>query len=173
MKIGINCGSGQRPFFSNDAISWIGIDSNPKWNPDIVADWNHLDMFADNSIDVIVSCHSIEHAGCGEADGFISESHRILKPGCSLIILVPDPKAIARRYLDNQLDEYMYNVLTYGAFMGEEADRHRWSYSRQGLLDYLRRLAPWGVIQNFDWRQMEGADMPGLDWWFYGREAVK
>lgn len=173
--IGLNVGSGQRPFKSlpDEGVQWVNIDSNPKWNPDIVGDWNNLSMFLDGTVDMIVSHHSLEHVGCGEGDGFIRESFRVLKPRGSLIVIVPDPKAIARRYLDGAIDEYTYNVLTYGAYMGDEADRHKWSYSRQGLVDYLRKLGAWSDVHAFNWRQIPGGDIAAEDFWFYGIEAVK
>ncbi len=168
---GLNAGSGQRPF--NPDLGWINLDMNPKWEPQVVADWRHLPMFDDNTFDIVVSHHSIEHVGVGDGDGFIKESHRILKPGGSLIVIVPDPREISKRYVDGQLDDVMFNFLTYGAYMDHEADRHKNSFSRQGLVDYLKRLAPWHDIHAFNWRQIPGADIAGWDWWFHGQEAIK
>lgn len=169
---GLNAGSGQRPYKSTPLIRWINMDINPKWEPDVVGDWNDLGMFADNSMSLVMSWHSIEHVGCGEADSFIKEAYRVLKPGGSLIVVVPDPKAIAQRFLLGQIDEYIYNVNTYGAYMDSEADRHRWSFSRQGLWDYLKRLCAWKDVHAFDFRQLPGTDICG-DWWYHGQEAVK
>ncbi len=173
--LGINTGSGQRPFtsFPDEGAVWVNIDCNPKWKPDIVADWNNLSMFNDSMVDIVVSHHSLEHVGCGDGDAFIKEAHRILKPHGSLIVIVPDPKEISRRYANDLIDEMTFNFLTYGAYMDHEADRHKWSYSRQGLVDYLRRMADWHDVHAFDWRQIPGADIAALDWWFYGMEAVK
>ncbi len=165
----LNLGSGQRPF----PKPWINIDIQPKWNPDIVADWNNLSMFAENSVDYVVSSHSLEHVGCGEADNSIREVYRVLKKSGSFIVFVPDPIAIAHRLLRAEIDEYTYNVLTYGAYMGEEFDRHKWSYSRRGLLEYLMKLAAWRTVRHFDGRPLHGADLPSLDWWFYATEAIK
>ena len=166
----LNCGSGQRPF--DPAQGWINLDTNSKWNPDVVGDWNNLGRFADSSMGLVLSWHSLEHVGCGEADGFIREAYRILKPDGKLIVVVPDPKAIAQRFLLGQIDEYIYNVNTYGAFMDSEADRHRWSFSRQGLFDYLKRLCPWSDVHAFNFRQLPGTDICG-DWWYHGQEATK
>jgi len=166
----LNVGSGQRPFAREDG--WINLDSNPKWSPDVVADWNDLHMFDDRSMDLVVSYHSLEHVGCGEGDGFIKEAWRVLKEGGSLIVVVPDPRAIAQALLTHEIEEYTFNVNMYGAFMGDEQDRHRWSYTRQGLWEYLKHLAPWKDVHVFNWRPLAGADITS-DWWYHGQEAVK
>ncbi len=171
--IGLNCGSGQRRFSAGieSSIEWINIDINPKWTPDIVADWNDLSMFQDASVDYVVSHHSLEHVGCGEGDGFIREAHRVLKPGGSLLVFVPDMKALAQRWLTGQLAEQIYMTNVYGAYMGDEADRHKWGWSRQGLFDYLKKF-PFRDVHAFDWRSLAGADI-AQDWWITGMEAVK
>src|SRR5262245_25273364 len=166
----LNVGSGQRPFSREHG--WINLDSNQRWSPDVVADWNDLHMFDDRSMDLVVSYHSLEHVGCGEGDRFIKEAWRVLREGGSLIVVVPDPRAIAQALLTHQIDEYTFNVNMYGAFMGDEQDRHRWSYTRQGLWEYLKGLAPWKDVHVFNWRVLQGADMVS-DWWYHGQEAVK
>lgn len=173
--IGLNCGSGQRRFSAaaSSSIEWINIDVNPKWTPDIVGDWNDLRACGveDNSIDYVVSHHSLEHVGCGEGDGFIREAHRVLKSGGSLLVFVPDMKALAQRWLTGQLDEQIYMTNVYGAYMGDEADRHKWGYSRNGLLLYLMKFE-FKTVKGFDWRPIEGADL-ACDWWVNAMEAVK
>ncbi|MEN9342191.1 MAG: hypothetical protein RIQ54_447 [Candidatus Parcubacteria bacterium] len=45
---------------------------------------------ADQSVDAIVSVHTIEHIERQEQQGFVKELYRILKPGGSAIIATPD-----------------------------------------------------------------------------------
>ena len=168
----INAGSGQRPFHSTPAIEWTNIDLNLKWKPDVVGDWNDLSFIETDTMDFVVSHHSLEHVGCGEGDGFIREAHRVLKPGGSLLVFVPDMKALAQRWLTGQLDEQIYMTNVYGAYMGDEADRHAWGWSRQGLFNYMKRF-PFKDVRAFNWRNIPGADIAGPDWWITGMEAVK
>lgn len=168
--IGLNCGSGQRPFDRKEG--WVNIDINPKWKPDVLGHWNNLTPFEDNSVDFVVSCHSIEHVGCGEADGFIAEAYRVLRMGGSLIVLTPNMKALAERWLSGQMSEQLYMTNVYGAYMGDEGDRHRWGWSDVGLHAYLSRCGRWSDVREFDNRKIPGADIPS-DWWMNSFECIK
>ncbi len=167
---GLNCGSGQRPFDST--CGWINIDIQEKWNPDIVADWNKLDMIADGSQDWVVSHHSLEHVGCNEGLGFVHEAHRVLKPGGSLLVFVPNLRVLAQRWLTGQMDTQLYMTNIYGPYDGSESSRHRWGYEIDSLREFLRHAAPWIQVQPFNWRPIEGADI-AKDWHVLAMEAVK
>lgn len=166
--LGINAGSGQRPF--DRGKGWVNVDIEARWEPDIVADWSSLSMFKDASVDVVVAHHTIEHVGCGEAIPFIKESYRILKPGGSLLVFVPDMRALANRFVLREIDDFTFMVNLYGAYMGEEADRHRWGYTYESL---VKLIADGGFtrIKSFDYRAIEGANIAQA-WWILGVEAV-
>jgi FkbM family methyltransferase len=166
----LNCGSGQRPF--DQAEGWVNMDLNPRWNPDFVGDWNDLSAWDDNSMELVVSHHSLEHVGCGEATGFIKESYRVLQPEGSLLIFVPDMKALAQRWLLGQIDDYTYMVNVYGAYMDDEADRHKWSWSYEGWVHEISEAASWSTVQKFGWRMVSGADL-SRDWWILAIEVIK
>lgn len=167
---GICAGSGQKPYDSTQG--WINIDVNPKWNPDIVADWRDLSMIEADSIDIVVAEQSVEHVGCGEADPFFTEANRILKSGGSLIITVPDMRALAIRWLTCQIDDDIFSINIFGAYMGHESDRHKWNTSYSGWIRSLQSAAKWSRIGHFDWRPILGAPI-SRDWWILGMEAVK
>lgn len=172
--LALNCGSGQRPFQSlpDEGVQWVNIDISPRWNPDIVGDWNNLSMFPDGIVDVVVSHHSLEHVGCGEGDGFIREAHRVLKPNGSLIVSVPNMNALAQLWLNGEITEQIYMTNVYGAYMGDEADRHKWGYSSKGLWSYLKTF-PFRDVHAFNWRPIPGADIARDDRWILCLEAVK
>ena len=171
--LALNCGSGQRPFTSlpDEGVKWINIDINERWNPDVCTDWNNLSMFADASVDYVVSHHSLEHVGCGEGDGFIREAYRVLKPGGSLLVFVPDMGALAKRWLEGGLSDQIYMTNVYGAYMGHEEDRHRWGYTDKSLWLALCGWK-WLSVGRFDFRSIPGADI-AQDFWILGMEAVK
>ncbi len=162
-----NLCSGQRPF----GKPFINVDVQDRWNPDIVADCSDLSMIGSETSDMIVIHHGLEHFGCGEADAMLKECYRILAPGGSLLVFVPDMRALAQRWLTRQLTDQIYFTNIYGAFMGDDADRHRWGFTVMSLMDTLG-LAGFSRSLLFDWRQIPGADI-AKDFWILGMEAVK
>lgn len=168
---GYNLGSGQRPFFSTPEIEWINVDAQARWNPDWVGDAAHT-PYPDGSADYVVLHHCYEHAGLGEADDMIRESHRLLKPGGSLIVTVPDIRELAKGFLAGRLDTITYAITLYGAFMGDEADRHKFGYDRDLLIENLSKPCSWSKVAGFDWRPIPSASV-AQDWWILGVECVK
>lgn len=161
----INLGSGQRKF-----AGWVNVDINPRWEPDIVADGANMPMFADASADLIVSHHNLEHYGCGEAAPMLRECHRILAPEGSLIVCVPDMRALAQGWLQGRVTTQIYITNVYGAYMDSEADRHKWGFDELSLRDFLLSCG-YARVKPFDWREIPGADI-ARDWWILAMEAV-
>lgn len=174
----LNIGSGQRPF----GEPWINIDSQAKWNPHLCCDANELgDHFSEGSVDTIVMHHVLEHFGCGEADGLLALCYKLLRPGGSLIVCVPDMAALADQWNRGQclggkdapcIDTQIFMTNVYGAYMGDEADRHKWGYDQTSLMQTLQKAGDWDELKMFDNREMEGARI-AQDWWIMSIEAVK
>jgi len=170
----INVGSGQRPF-----ADFINLDIQEKWRQPaldkggefLLGDMGQM-PFPDGSASLVVSNHTLEHCGCNEAAPFVKEAHRVLRPGGSLLIFVPDMLALAKRYIEGSMSTQLYMTSVYGAFMGDPHDRHAWGYDRGSLHDFLRSSAPWKKVVWFDWRDIPGMDA-GKDWWILDAEAVK
>lgn len=166
----LNIGSGQRPF----GKPWINIDSQAKWNPDVVQGGaKFLSSLPPNSVEMICLHHVLEHFGCGEADGMLKDSYRVLKPSGSLLVFVPDMLQLSRMWLDGTLSDQVYFTNVYGAWMGDEADRHKWGFTHQSLFRTLRGAGfdP-GRVGKFDWRDIPGTDI-ARDTWILGLEARK
>ena len=172
MPKGINLGSGQRPFKSESDMEWINVDVQDRWSPDVVADGAHMPMFADNSIDVIVCSHSLEHFGLGEADSMIRECYRVLARGGWLIASTPDLMALAQAWLNGKIDDYIYCVQLFGAYMNDEADRHKWGMTQKTLIKTVACGLPWQSVSAFDWREIPGMDLAN-DWYIIGAIATK
>jgi len=175
MMRGLNLGSGQRRFQSTPEIEWINVDivSRPPNVPDVVCDACDLSWhFTDNIFDFVVAWHLLEHFGCGEADPIVKEAFRVLKPGGSFIAAVPNLEALATRWLAGTLEDFLYTVNLYGAYQGLESDRHRWGWSQDAFLEYVRRLAPWKSVEMWFNKSLVGTDLT-VDWWMVALEARK
>lgn len=79
--------------------NWINFDFSP--NSAIVKQANLLDRLpiADNTADVVYSSHFIEHIPRNLVAGFLTECHRIAKPGGRLRLVLPDWEELCNTYL--------------------------------------------------------------------------
>jgi SAM-dependent methyltransferase len=83
---------------------WVNIDLVAH-SPEVIAhDLSQGLPFAEAAFDVCYSSHVLEHLRKEEADFFLREQKRVLKPGGLLRVVVPDLEAICRNYLSS-LDE--------------------------------------------------------------------
>lgn len=172
-RICINLGSGQRKFASSGENRWINYDCQPRWEPDICDRGENLTKhFDDNSVDIIVLHHVLEHFGCGEAKGLVDACYQVLKPAGSLIVTVPDMRKLVRGWITGRFSTQIFLTNVYGAYMGDESDRHRWGFNEKSLWEFLSDGREWHV-QNFGFRQIPGADIAHDDNWILAMEAVK
>lgn len=164
----LNVGSGQRRF----GEGWVNVDCQPKWEPDVLTDGAHMPMFADASAEYIVLHHVLEHFGCGEGAGLLTECYRILAPGGSLIITVPHVRELVKAWVTERMDTQLFFTNLYGAYHGDEADRHKWGFTADSLHTSLHAAAKWAKVSLFDFRPITGADIVQA-WWILGVEGVK
>ena len=164
----INLGSGQRRF--ND---FINVDISDKFSPDIQLDSEtYLKLQAADSVDMIVCHHSAEHMHLEESKSLFAQCHRVLRPGGSLLVFVPDLEALAHRWIEGRISDYIFCVNLHGAYMGSEADVHKWSFTEKSLKGHIHSCAQWCNVIKFDWRTVAGADL-ARDWWILGMEGIK
>jgi predicted SAM-dependent methyltransferase len=167
MGLFLNIGSGQRPFDK----PWLNLDTQAKYNPDVVCDCSRLPYDAEVA-DYVVLHHVLEHFGCGEGQGLLKECYRVLAPAGRLIVCVPDMRALAQAWLMGKMETQLFMTNAYGAFLGDDADRHRWAFDKESLKKELAGVAPWQSVKPFDWRHVPGA-LIAQDWWILGMEAIK
>lgn len=172
MKIALNVGSGQRPFKSTEEVRWINIDSQERWNPDIICDASIHIPQRDETVDYVVLHHVLEHFGCGEGAGLVKECHRVLKPGGSLFVFVPNMRALSTAFVNGKLNTQLFLTNVYGAYMGSEDDRHKWGFDADSLAEFLASCALWLQMRYQPDNIPPGADC-AHDWWILEMECVK
>jgi len=64
--------------------------------------------FEDNSVDIIMSNHFLEHLTRVEGQKFLEECYRVLKPKGIIRTSIPDTKLITQRYIDGKIMNYKY-----------------------------------------------------------------
>ena len=78
---------------------------NCDWDPSIViANLAKRFPWADGTISVVYSSHTLEHFSKSEGHAFLSECHRILKPGGIIRIVVPDLDVLVQNYREGNLE---------------------------------------------------------------------
>jgi len=137
----LNIGAGDTPlqFYTN-------LDCDLEKDPDILAQVPPL-PFQDESLHEIWASHFLEHLDRKEAAEFLQECHRCLKPRGRLGLVVPDTRAIMKRWLAGDttmmpmgpdgawwpLDDLdaICHLFLYASIRGE--DSHKWSYDQNTL----------------------------------------
>jgi predicted SAM-dependent methyltransferase len=97
MNLHLGCGPIKIPGF-------INIDHEASHAPDLCIDYLKLgEHFPEGSADCVYSCHSVEHLPW--PDGvvrFFAQAFRVLKPGGTLRLCVPDLGLVAAKYIAGQ-----------------------------------------------------------------------
>lgn len=173
MSVSLNIGSGQRKFDTKH--NWLNIDCQSRWEPDHVLDMSkHEDAcwFANSSADMIVLHHCFEHLDpCRDGATLLDECHRILRPDCPILIFVPDMWVLSGMWRSGLLTDETYLINIYGAYMGDDADRHKFGFTYDTLRLLLEQHG-FQLVRRFNWRPIPGADIAEAEW-VLGVEAVK
>lgn len=179
----INLASGQRPFpfpwLNLDLIEQTDSDGKP-YTLDVKTNANDLSMFKDESVDIIVAHHLVEHIAIHELDAFIGEWRRVLAPGGVLAVFVPNLRELDKAWTEGRITTFIHNVNTYGAYQGHVEDLHKWGYDETELKD---RLSGWdGNNRRFEWASIgpvnlrnplyQGANTAS-DWWILETQFTK
>jgi predicted SAM-dependent methyltransferase len=81
-RLNIGCGNDTRD-------GWINIDSR-KWNSNVVVrDVTRGLPYDNESVDEIYTSHMVEHLNPTDAQFFLKECERVIKPDCKIEIRVP------------------------------------------------------------------------------------
>lgn len=145
MKTGLNIGCGGRPFKSTDNERWINVDVIDE----IMAGYEYVKSdarklpFDADSIDVVFSCHVIEHFWPWEVANVIMEWKRVIKPGGSLVTECPNilnSLGLIAIGVNND-NTQMYSLGMNGLY-GDPNDydlamRHKWGYTPKTLSSLL------------------------------------
>jgi predicted SAM-dependent methyltransferase len=143
LKLHIGCGEKYIPGF-------IHIDVKKFPHVDYVISADKLDMFNDNSVDLIYSCHLLEHFGRHQIEDVLKEWYRVLKLGGILRLAVPDFDAVVDIYQKNRNLEEVYGLL-----MGGQTHEFNFHHSVFNF-DYLSKLLKkvgFKKVYRYNWKE--------------------
>jgi len=86
--------------------------------------------FEENSVDLIVSSHVLEHINQQEGQAFLTELYRIMKPGATARITVPDTETLVDLYRKKQL--YIFDEINDGCRNAQFESGKLWSLLFEG-----------------------------------------
>lgn len=146
-------GCGKRNF----GPDWVHIDGG---------DYEHLDYyditkleFENNSVDLIYSSHVIEYFSRDVIGGVLKEWRRVLKPGGTLRIAVPDFEAMSYLYSNGSYPLSSFLGPLYGKMpMGEQTIFHKTTYDFVSLKEILEE-AGFNKVKRYDWKHTEHSNV--------------
>jgi len=150
MRLHLGCGSRCIPGFVHvDLAEYPHVDHRRS-----VAD---LSPFADGSADLIYASHVLEYFDRQEAAGILAEWRRVLRPGGTLRLAVPDFPALVQVY---QQTADLKNILgpLYGRMVLRRSDGRAEVVYHRTVYDFpsLRRLleeSAFADVRIYDWRR--------------------
>src|SRR5687767_1836788 len=91
--LNVGCGNHFHP-------AWTNLDLHPK--PGVIQHDLHAPLpFPDTTFDAVYHSHVLEHLPHAEAPAFLRDCARVLRPGGTIRVVVPDLETIARLYLSS------------------------------------------------------------------------
>ncbi len=149
---------------------YYSVDIMQHGNIDLVHAVDRLPMIKDGTVEICYSSHVLEHISRMRTREVLAEWHRILKPGGTLRVAVPDFEALAVLYIDTLAER------------GEDVDRDRFGNAlsfplarvlgpivggQTGIYDFHQALFDFESlklqleevgfidVRRYDWRQTE------------------
>jgi predicted SAM-dependent methyltransferase len=91
---------------------WVNVDNQQAHMPLVCMDYLKLSCaFDENSADAIFACHTIEHLDYpADTVRFFEQTFKVLKPGGTLRVVVPDLTLIAEAYADGSDLKFIYGT---------------------------------------------------------------
>jgi len=148
MKLHLGCGH------RNFGDDWIHID---QIRAPHIHSHNILDLpFGDDECDLIYASHVLEYFDREEAKDVLGEWHRVLKPGGTLRLAVPDFEMIALLYFTKEFPLSSFLGPIYGKISPDNKDPiyHKTGYDFESLKKLLEDC--WFTnVRRWDWRKVD------------------
>ncbi len=140
--------------FKKKLYGFVNVDIRADVEPDVVDDCFLLESFKKDSVDLIYTCHMLEHATRSQAKQALKRWYELLKKDGVLRISVPDLQKVFEHYVFYKDLRYLQNFL-YGS-QKHDYDFHYTGWDSKTLAEDLAE-AGFNTVRHYDWRQTEHA----------------
>lgn len=163
-RLHVGCGTVRLP-------GWVNADGNAAVRPDLLWDARRPFPLPAQSCSLIYSEHFIEHLGYEDGVRFVTDCHRLLRPGGVLRLATPSLSRIVAKYSsDDWRDQDWlrwpeYSFIQTKAQMLNIAMRwwgHEWLYDEEELRRCVTE-AGFTDAAYFDWGQSNVPELRGLE----------
>ena len=114
---------------------WVNVDGWASAATDLVYDLRNRMPLADGSVAMIFTEHVFEHFTFADGEKIAADFHRVLKPGGTLRLIVPDLQTFAERYVAGDR-EFMANFHPQARHLGEGLNNIFYGHFHRGIYDY-------------------------------------
>lgn len=133
--IRLDLGGGEKP-----SQGYLNVDIQYYPGVDLILDVAKLDeYFPDNSVDALMCRDTLQCFPFPSLRGILNRWHRVLKPGCRIVLQVHDLEQIYVDYEKGALDVGRFRSLMYGNMRDEYRTYHN-CFDRQYLEKLLDRV---------------------------------
>lgn len=152
---------------------WHHVDAQRFAHVDTVCDIRNLSrFFSHESAEIIYACTVLEHFSRVETPKVLEDWAKVLAPGGTLRLSVPDFGTLSRIYQEGVVapsGEYLVNPGDLGSILGpiiggqrNEWDFHKNVFDSRSLTDLLERTG-YGDVRPWDWRVVGKTEHGGVD----------
>jgi predicted SAM-dependent methyltransferase len=135
---------------------WVHVDLCDMPHIDYKSGIDALPMFADQTVDLLYSSHSFEYFDRQEAVAVLAEWRRVLKPGGTLRLAVPDFEALIKVYQKTgQVERVigpLYGRMEIETTSGPAKLYHKTTYDFASLANLLESNG-FEDVARYDWQQ--------------------
>jgi predicted SAM-dependent methyltransferase len=149
LKLHLGCGKRFIPGFTHiDAVEYPHVDH--------VSTIDNLGFISSDSVDVIYTCHVLEHFRRKDVGRVLMEWRRVLKPGGTLRVSVPDFARLCDVY-----QKHSDLSLVIGPIFGRQDYLYNIHYNvfDEATLTTLLQECGFSNVRRYDWRKTEHHDI--------------
>lgn len=157
MKLHLGCG---KRYISG----FVHVDAIRYEHVDYIMNVDNLSLFQDESVDLIYTCHVLEHFHRAKTRKVLAEWCRVLKVGGVLRLSVPDFEAACELYMEKK-----ELSLVIGLIMGRQNYLYNVHYNMFDFATLKEDLEAtgFGKVTRYDWRTTGHADVDDYSQAYY------